>query len=163
MRTVQRIEESVNGAKVDPWANDHRRGHNGSSGLKLPQLFARQSIPGIKIAIGITHIKSLGGHRWCGDNPAGPLPGGETPLAPRLAGRPRHRELPEPELGPDECELVLPRKLTGIGCHSEYPPPRGEIDQAVGDDGGVLQTVRGAITQPALSGPGMQSVKAARP
>ena len=64
MSTVQSIEEAVVGAKVDPGANDHRRGHNGSFRLKLPELCARQGLPGIQGALGITNIHRLGG--YCG-------------------------------------------------------------------------------------------------
>ena len=143
MRTVQSIEPSVIGTKVDSRANDHRRGHQGAGGLKLPQPFARQGMPGIQIAVGVTDIEGLGGHGWCRDNSTGRFPRGKTPPAAGLDGWPRHWELPDPELGPDQLQLILPGDLTSIGCHSVDLTSRGEIDQPVGDDRRVLQTVSG--------------------
>src|SRR5262245_16219674 len=89
----------------------------------------------------------------------GRLPGGKAPSAPRLAGRSRHRELPDPELRPDQLELVLPGKLTRIGCHCIYLTSRRKIDESIGHDRGILQTVSGAETEPSVACPGMQRVE----
>src|SRR5436305_1448617 len=159
MRTVQRIEQAVIGTKVDSWTNDHWRGHQGASGLKLPQPCARQGVAGIQVAGSITDVECLGGYCWCGEHPAGRLPGGKTPPTAGLAGRPRHRELPDPELGPDQLEFILPGELTRLGCYRVYLSSRGEIDQSVGDDWRVLQTLAGAKPQPGVPCPRMQRVE----
>jgi hypothetical protein len=54
--------------------------------------------------------------------------------------------------------LVLSGEFIGIGAHREYPPPRREIDQPVGDNRGGMQSIRGAITQPILASPVTQDV-----
>src|SRR5262249_3361943 len=89
----------------------------------------------------------------------GRFPGGKAPSAPRLDRRSRYRKLPDPELCPDQLEQVLPRDLTRLGYHGVYLTASGEIDQAVGRDWGVLQTVSGAEPQPSVPGPGMQRVE----
>src|SRR5215471_7859172 len=87
------------------------------------------------------------------------LPGGKTPSAPRLAGRSRYRELPDPELRPDQLQQVLPGDLTRIGCYRVYLTASEEIDQSVGHDRGDLQTVSGAKPESGVSCPGMQRVQ----
>jgi hypothetical protein len=89
----------------------------------------------------------------------GRFPGRKTPPAPRLDRRSRHRELPDPELRPDQLELVLPGDLTRIGCHRVYLTSRGEIDQSIGHNRGVLQPVSGAETELSIACSGMQCVQ----
>src|SRR5262249_50946055 len=153
MRTVQRIEHAVSGTKVDPWSNDHWGGHQGTSSLKLPQPCTCQGVAGIQIALGIPDIERLGSHCGCREHPAGRLPGGKTPPATGLAGRPRYRKLPDPELRPDQLELILPGELTRLGCDRVDLTSRGEIDQAIGDNRGALQTLAGTKTQPSVPCP----------
>ena len=92
------------------------------------------------------------GHCWGREK----LPWGgfreKNATSPRLGRRSRHRELPDPELRPDQLELVLPGDLTRIGCHRVYLTSRGEIDQSIGHTGVVLQTVWVQMSWDSLSG-----------
>src|SRR6058998_468178 len=54
---------------------------------------------------------------------------------------------------------MLPREFTCIGCHRVYLTSSREIDQPIGHDRGVLQTISGAETEPGISCPGMQRVQ----
>src|SRR4029453_19245788 len=109
-------EASILGTKVYSGANDQRRCHNGASGLKLPQRCVLQCLPGMQVPLHVTDIERLGSHCWRRENPAEWWLRGEAPPATRLAGRPRQRESPEPELGPEVLELVLPGEFSRIGC-----------------------------------------------
>src|SRR5215467_11994803 len=116
-------------------------------------------MPGIQVALSITNIERLWSDCWCRDNPMGRFPGGKPPPAPRLDRWSRHRELPDPELRPDQLQQVLPGDFTRLGCYRVYLASSGEIDQPVGYDWGVLQTVSGTEPEPRIPCPGMQCVQ----
>jgi len=116
-------------------------------------------MPSIEVALSITDIECLWGHCRGRENAMRRFPGSKAPSAPRLGRWSRYRELPDPELRPDQLELVLPGELTRLGCHGIYLTSRGEIDQPVGHNWGVLQTLSGAETKLSVPCPGMQRVE----